>query len=62
MVRSMLNLRLVTVRCRLEEKVKRCIGEFTLVTILPAFLACFLKNFNTGDWANTQGDGKAFAC
>ena len=37
-------------------------GEFALVVMLSSLFGLFLEDFNAGDRANAQGDGKAFAC
>ena len=62
MTRSVLIPGLDTVRHRLEGKVKRCMGEFALVTMLPHFFSMLFRGFNAGDQENVQGDRNAFTC
>ena len=59
---SVLNLGLGTIRYGLEGKVKRCMGEFALVTMLPHFFSMLFRGFNAGDQENVQGDRNAFTC
>ena len=59
--RSVLIPGLGAIECRLVRKDKRCISELALVTMRSPPFCVFLGGFNTGAWANPQGDRKAFA-